>query len=106
MLCCSWHLLTPLAPSVADHVSLTGTLISPSCELVRKPCAGGCALGPVVSTVQVRLAGVVSTLPAVSIALTWKVWEHSLKLVQLVGEEQLVKAAPSRLHWKVEPASE
>ena len=109
MLCCSWYLLTPLAPSVADHVSLTGTLISPSCESVTKPCAGGCALGPVVSTVQVRLAGVVSTLPAVSIALTWKVCEPSAKVPcsgTVLDEVQLVKAAPSRLHWKVEPASE
>ena len=31
----------------------------------------------VVDTVQVRVAGVGSTLPAASMALTWKVWEPS-----------------------------
>ena len=40
--------------------------------------AGGAAVmvvsGAVVSIVQVKLAGVASTLPAVSIARTWKVW--------------------------------
>ena len=34
--------------------------------------------GGVVSTVQVRLAGVASELPAVSVALTSKVWEPLL----------------------------
>ena len=44
-------------------------------------------------------------MPAASVAFTAKVWEPSLRLLRLFGELQLVKAAPSRLHWKVEFAS-
>ena len=45
--------------------------------------AGGAAVmvvsGGVVSTVQVKLAGVGSALPAASVARTWKLWLPSAK---------------------------
>ncbi len=70
---------TPATPllSVADQVSFTGTVEVPSLEFPTKPWAGGCTAGAVVSIVQVRPAGVASTLPAVSVALTLKMWEPS-----------------------------
>ena len=43
---------------------------------------------------------------ALSMARTWKVCEPMAKLVYFLGEVQLPKAAPSREHSKVEPASE
>jgi hypothetical protein len=42
--------------------------------------------GAVVSTVQVKSAGVGSVLPASSVAFTEKVWEPSLRPVRLLGE--------------------
>lgn len=62
-------------------------------------------LGGVVSTIQERVAGVVSTLPAVSMALTPNVCEPSLRLEYAHGDVQAEYRAPSRLHWNVEPAS-
>ena len=59
----------------------------------------------VVSTVQVAFAGLASVLPALSVALTWKVCEPPARPVYDLGEVQLAKAAPSRLHWNVEPVS-
>ena len=70
----------------------------------------GCAvidvLGAVVSTVQVKLAGLESVLPAVSVARTWKVWlpspsagERACGLVQDDHEPA------STRHSNVEPAS-
>ena len=44
--------------------------------------------GAVVSTVQVRLAGVPSVWPAASVALTWKVCEPSERSVLFSGEVQ------------------
>ena len=43
---------------------------------------------------------------APSMARTWKVCVPPAKPVYFLGEVQLVKAAPSREHSKVEPASE
>ncbi len=48
-----------------------------------------------VPTVQVRLAGVASTLPAVSVALTSKAWEPSGRFGWLFGEARPAKAAAS-----------
>jgi hypothetical protein len=80
-------------------------------ELVLK--AGGPAVmvvfGGAVSAgdwiVQVWLAGVGSVLPAGSVARTWKVWEPSARAVYSCGLAQGAKAASSRAHWKLEPAS-
>ena len=44
--------------------------------------------GAAVSTVKVRVAGVWSVLPAVSVARTLKVWAPSARLVRLRGEVQ------------------
>jgi hypothetical protein len=67
-------------------------------------CGGGAVL-----TVQVRVAGVASTLPAPSLALTEKVCEPSARTPcsgTVFGELHEAKAPPSREHSKVEPASE
>ncbi len=61
--------------------------------------------GAVVSTVQVRAAGVGSGLPAASLAVTVRVCEPSLRAVYGWGDRHGVAAAPSSLHWNVEPAS-
>src|SRR5438128_10472786 len=54
--------------------------------------------------VHVKLAGVASTLPAGSVARTWKVWRPSASALLLCGLVQAAKAAPSSLHSKVLPA--
>jgi hypothetical protein len=57
--------------------------------------------------VQVRLAGLWSVLPALSVALTWKVWEPLDKPLYALGEVQEgSQGLPSRLHSNVEPLSE
>jgi hypothetical protein len=59
--------------------------------------------GAVVSTVQVKLAGLASVLPAASVAATWKVWDPCTRPVYACG---LVHAAllPSSEQLNVEPA--
>ena len=57
--------------------------------------------GAAVSTVKVRDAGVASTLVAASMARTANVWEPCVSVPVVKGDVQLVKAAPSTLHWKV-----
>ena len=61
--------------------------------------------GAAVSIVHVRLAGVGSVFPAASVAFTWKVWLPTARPVYAFGLVQPANAAPSRLHWKVEPDS-
>lgn len=55
-------------------------------------------------TLKLALAGVASTLPAASVARTWKVWEP-LRADTLTGEEQPFQPPLSSLHWKLEPGS-
>jgi len=61
--------------------------------------------GATVSTMNERVPGVASTLPARSIALTRKVWLPSLRVASVVGELQAAKLEPSTLHWKADPPS-
>src|SRR5436309_16094141 len=61
--------------------------------------------GAVVSMVQLKLAGVRSTLPTVSIARTWKVWLLAATALYRCGLVQAPNAAPSSLHSNVLPAS-
>ena len=61
--------------------------------------------GGFLSTVNVRVAGVASTLPSLSTAATAKVCLPSLSLAVVYGVAQAAKAAPSTEHRKVEPAS-
>jgi len=63
------------------------------------------AAGAVVSIVHVRLAGVGSTLPAASVALTRKLCGPSERPEYVNGDEQPENAAPSRLQAKLEPLS-
>src|SRR5215210_1819894 len=61
-------------------------------------------VGAVVSTVHLRLAGVGSTFPALSMALTSKVCAPSTRMSTSgmdLGEVQLLKASLSSLHSKV-----
>jgi len=60
----------------------------------------------VVLTVQVRLAGVESVLPAESVALTSKVWLPFERPVYSLGEVQAPQEPLSSLHSKLEPLSE
>ena len=62
-------------------------------------------VGAMVSTVHVHVAGVLSTFPARSIALTWKVCKAFVSPVYAFGVAQALKAAPSRLQPKVTLAS-
>ena len=61
--------------------------------------------GGVVSTVQVRLAGVGSVLPAGSVARTVNVCEPSARPLYVWGEVHAVSAPPSSVQPKVEPVS-
>jgi hypothetical protein len=58
--------------------------------------------GAVGSTVKVRLGGFGSVFAATSVARTRKVCEPSARLARVLGEEQEVKTAESRLHSKLE----
>ena len=70
----------------------------------------GCAVivvsGEVVSTVQVKLAGVGSVLPAASIASTANVCVPSVRPESVRGDEQAPYGAPSSEHWNDEPGSD
>jgi hypothetical protein len=59
--------------------------------------------GAVVSTVHDQVAGLGSVLPTESVARTAKVCAPTAT-VKDVPETQERKAAPSREHWKVDPA--
>ena len=60
-----------------------------------------------VVTVQVRVAGVGSVLPAASVAVAVKVWLPSARPVSVVpsGGQVAGALAASRAHWNVELAS-
>jgi hypothetical protein len=58
------------------------------------PCAG-------VSTIHVKDAGVGSTFPEVSTALTLYVWVPKARLLKVMGLVQLGKGFESKLHWKL-----
>src|SRR5918999_2167108 len=77
--------------------------------LVLVVVAGGAVVivvcGAAVSTVIVRLAGLVSVLPAASVARTSKVWAPSDNAAVVCGEPQAANAAASTRHWKLAPAS-
>src|SRR5438270_1524290 len=55
--------------------------------------------------VQLAVAGVGSTFPAVSVAFTWNVCEPAFRLRYVIGDAQLANAAASSAHWNVEPLS-
>ena len=57
-------------------------------------------LGAAVSTVQVKVAGPASTLPAWSTARTSKLWEPSLRPLSSFGEEHAPHDPASSLHSK------
>src|SRR3954453_1322751 len=59
----------------------------------------------VFSTVQLCVAGVASALPAASTARTRKLWLPSPTLGEGPGGARGLKAAPSRLHSKLESVS-
>ena len=61
--------------------------------------------GAVASTVNVRVDGVASTLPAASSARTSKVCSPSASTAAVLGESQGAKLAPSTRHSKLEPGS-
>jgi hypothetical protein len=61
--------------------------------------------GAAAATVNVRVAGVASTLPAASLARTENVCSPSARFVYACGEVQAANAAVSRRHSNVEPAS-
>src|SRR5215218_3998380 len=88
-----------LASAVPERVMVPSVSKELSAGLV---IAG--ASGAVVSTFQVRLAGVGSAPPAVSTALTSNVCVPSARAPSsgtLLGEAQASKVPPSSLHWKV-----
>jgi hypothetical protein len=61
--------------------------------------------GGEMSTVQVKLAGVGSVLPAGSVARTWKLWLPSASPEYGFGLEQLENPPPSSWHSKLLPLS-
>jgi hypothetical protein len=79
-------------------------LVSPEGPEVIVVCGGVVSGGVTVSTVNERLAGVASVLPAVSIARTPKVCAPSPNSVVVCGELHEANAAPSTRHSNVEPA--
>ena len=61
--------------------------------------------GGVVSTVNARVAGVASTLPAASVARTDTLCGPSARVVVVQGLVQLAHAPESTWHWNVDPLS-
>lgn len=61
--------------------------------------------GTTVSIVHVRLAGEGSVNPEGLVARTWNVCDPFVNAEYALGEVQVLKAAPSRLHAKVEPVT-
>ena len=61
--------------------------------------------GGVVSTVNARVAGVASVLPAASVARTETLCAPSASAVVVHGLVQLAHAAESSWHWNVDPLS-
>ena len=57
------------------------------------------------STVKVRMAGVWSVLPTVSVARTLKVWTPSVRLVRVCSEVHVAQSSWSSLHWNVADGS-
>ena len=74
-------------------------------EAVGVPVKVGVRVGPPVSTVQVRLAGVPSIFPARSVAITWNVCEPSKRLSKVCGEAHPSISSPSRSHRNEAPDS-
>ncbi len=62
--------------------------------------------GAAVSMIQLRLAGLASILPAVSMALTFRVWGPPLREEKVWVELQAFQPKLSRLHWKAGLVSE
>ena len=62
-----------------------------------------CTAGAVTSTVHDQRAGLPSTLPCESNALTSKVWLPSGRFPNAWGEAHGLKSPPSRRHWNIEP---
>ena len=78
--------------AVLDQVELPGPLVID-------------VFGATVSTVQERVAGVASTLPAASFARTEKVWEPFARLEYAFGDVHAAHAPASSLHSNDDPAS-
>src|SRR5688572_30734259 len=68
--------------------------------------SGGGVPGSPAATVQDAVAGVASTLPGASLARTANVWAPSGRSLYARGEVHAAKAAPSRLHSKLDPVSD
>ena len=105
-----WELESEQGPKEGVPVSIEHSKEAPGSEL--KPKVGDGSLvrsigpesiwttGGIVSTVQSKEAGLASTLPALSIALTSNSWAPSVSAVYSRGEVQAPQAPPSRRHWK------
>jgi hypothetical protein len=98
---------------VRDTVS-DGLSVKPAVELlVVEPSAGPLVtstVGATVSTVQLRVAGVVSTFPDGSTPRTYRVHRpFAVRLLKVASDEQLPKLpvppGGSSRHWKVESGS-
>ena len=83
------------------------TVVGPDVRLVSGAVvsAAGGGGGAGATIVQLRVAGVVSTFPAASVARTSNVWAPTARPESPSGEAQALQAPPSRRHWNVEPAS-
>ena len=85
---------TALSASSVANWTLEAVAVRPSALSSRAP-----------STVNVRMAGVWSVLPAASVARTLKVWAPSVRPVRVCSEVQAAQLPWSSWHWNVAPAS-
>ena len=83
--------------SFEENVSVT---LEPATETPSMVVSGG-----TVSTFHERVAGLVSILPAASVARTVNACCPSARFEWTRGEEQGVRGSPSSAHWKVTPVS-
>ena len=102
---------TPQAPPSSRHAKLeaASSALNANVALAEPLGSDGpestAVSGAVASIVQLRLAGVVSVLPAPSVARTSKVWSPPARPVYSSGLEQALQLPPSRRHANVEPPS-
>ena len=67
--------------------------------------AAGGGGGAGATIVQLQVAGVGSTFPAVSVARTSIVWAPTARPASPSGDAHAFQVPPSRRHWNVEPVS-
>jgi hypothetical protein len=96
--------LEPLSLELKSKLALVEVVVPDGPEEIVVSGAVLSTGGAGAATVQLRLAGEVSVLPAASVARTAKVWDPTATM-RASGGAQVPQAPESSEHWKLEPLS-